>query len=197
MSCEQKVDENNIAYYAINGDARVVVSNVEVSNGMLHVVDHVIAPSTNSVAELVQRAGNMRIMGKLLTLTGYADSLSVKTEEEQDFETAHMLYAGSTRRYVGFDFPYMATRSVGYTAFIEPDEVFNTEWGVPTPNYDENTEQITNWDDEVFPAFLEGLKGALGVSEIRADYTNPSNPLNQFVAYHLRSCSKQQHFHQS
>ena len=185
LACEQKVDNNNIAYYEINGNAKVVISNIEVSYGMLHVVDHVIAPSTNSVAELIQSAGNMRIMGKLLTLTGYADSLSVKTEEEQDFETAHMLYAGSTRRYVGFDFPYMATRSVGYTAFIEPDEVFNTEWGVPTPNYDENTEQITNWDDEVFPAFLEGLKGALGVSEIRADYTNPSNPLNQFVAYHL------------
>lgn len=185
LSCEQKVDENNIAYYAINGDARVVVSNVEVSNGMLHVVDHVIAPSTNSVAELVQRAGNMRIMGKLLSLTGYADSLSLKSDEEEEFESAHMLYAGSTRRYVDTDIPYMATRSIGYTAFIETDDVFNADWNVPMPVFDENAEEITNWDAEVLPAVLNGLKSALGVNEIASDYTNPNNPLNQFVAYHL------------
>lgn len=184
LSCEQKVDDNNIAYYEINGNAKVVISNVEVSNGMLHVVDHVIAPSTNSVAELVQSAGNMRIMGKLLTLTGYADSLSVKTDEEVDFETEHLLYAGSTRRYVNHNFQYMATRSVGYTAFIEPDEVFNSEWGVPMPVYNENTCEIDNWDD-VFGELLNGLKGALGVDAIGSDYTNPANPLNQFVAYHL------------
>lgn len=184
LSCEQKVDDNNIAYYEINGNAKVVISNVEVSNGMLHVVDHVIAPSTNSVAELVQSAGNMRIMGKLLTLTGYADSLSVKTDEEVDFETEHLLYAGSTRRYVNHNFQYMATRSVGYTAFIEPDEVFNSEWGVPMPVYNENTGEIDNWDD-VFGELLNGLKGALGVDAIGSDYTNPANPLNQFVAYHL------------
>ena len=46
LACEQ----NNQNDYVINGNAVVTQSNVEVSNGMLHVVDHVIAPSTNSVA---------------------------------------------------------------------------------------------------------------------------------------------------
>ena len=104
LSCTQ--DSTDLSF-VINGDAKCVETNIEVSNGYLHIVDHVISPSTNSVAELVKNAANMRIMGKLLDLTGWADSLSVKTAEEEAYETAHLNDAGTTKRFVNTNFPYM------------------------------------------------------------------------------------------
>ena len=182
LACEQN-DQND---YVINGNAVVTQSNVEVSNGMLHVVDHVIAPSTNSVAELVQRADNMRILGHLLKITGWADALAVNTESEEEYELANMSYAGSTRRFVGFNFPYMEKRGVGYTVFAETDDVYKNQWGLPDPVYDEVNEELTNWD-AMKDAFKTQLAAALGVdaSTISDDYTSPTNPINQFVAYHI------------
>lgn len=182
LACEQN-EQND---YVINGNAVVTQSNVEVSNGMLHVVDHVIAPSTNSVAELVQRADNMRILGHLLKITGWADALAVNTESEEEYELANMSYAGSTRRFVGFNFPYMEKRVVGYTVFAETDDVYKNQWGLPDPVYDEVNEELTNWD-AMKDAFKTQLAAALDVdaSTISDDYTSPTNPINQFVAYHI------------
>lgn len=83
--------------YYVNNNALIIPnqSNIELSNGMLHVVDHVISPSVKTVAQLVKDADNMRIMGKLLEITGWADSLSLKTKEEEAYETSHVGYAGN------------------------------------------------------------------------------------------------------
>lgn len=185
LACEQNASND----YVINGNAVVTQSNIEVSNGMLHVVDHVIAPSTNSVAELVQAADNMHIMGQLLTITGWADSLAVNTTSEEEYENENMAYAGSTRRFASFDFPYMEKRVKGYTAFIETDAVFQADWGVPAPEYDEVNGVVTNWDgaNGVFEVLKSKLAAALGIdaNNFPTDYTSPTNPLNQFVAYHI------------
>lgn len=190
LSCEQ--DENSD--YIINGDSKVITSNVELSNGMLHIVDHVISPSTKSVAELIQHADNMHIMGKLLTVTSWADSLTVKTSEEEEYENDNVAYAGTTKLFTSHNFDYMEKRAVGYTAFVETDDVFNADWGIDAPVYDEASGEITNWStilsqleskcealmvDASEPELYAAMQAAHG------DYTNPNNAVNQFVAYHL------------
>lgn len=176
--------------YVINGDAKCVETNIEVSNGYLHVVDHVISPSTNSVAELVQSAPNTRIMGKLLALTSWADSLSVKTAEEEEYETAHANDAGTTKLFTGIgNFNYMDKRSIGYTAFVETDEAFANDWQVPAPVVDADG-NITNWD-EIQSVIVDRCKANFsltddtGKSADLTDFTNTANVVNRFVAYHL------------
>lgn len=181
LSCE--LDSTGV-YHVINGDARVIESNIEVSNGMLHKVDHVIAPSTDNVAELIQQAANMRIMGKLLELTGWADSLALQTKAEVDYENAHIANAGSTKRFASHNFAYQTKRSIGFTAFIETDSVFNIDWNVEKPQYDAATGQITNWD-AILGQIERKCETLMKNTEAKGDYKNPNNVVNQFVAYHL------------
>ncbi|EJW98718.1 fasciclin domain protein [gut metagenome] len=69
----------------INVDSRIKVPNVEVSNGMCHVVDKVIAPSIQNLATLIKAADNMRTMGTLLEVTGWADSFTVEDQGRNGF----------------------------------------------------------------------------------------------------------------
>ena len=173
--------------YYVNNNALIIPnqSNIELSNGMLHVVDHVISPSVKTVAQLVKDADNMRIMGKLLEITGWADSLSLKTKEEEAYETSHVGYAGNKKSFprVG-TFDYQITRKVAYTAFVETDQVLHDDWGVPMPQYDEATGEIANWD-EIMKVIEEKCTTHLGVRTAAGDYTNTANAVNQFVGYHL------------
>lgn len=170
----------------LNVDSRITTPNVEVSNGMCHVVDNVIAPSIQNLATLIKDAGNMRTMGTLLEVTGWADSLQLKTKEEMDFQTKYIEYAGTKHlnpsNNKGYD--YQATRKVAYTAFVETDEVLFNDWGIPMPEYDELSEKVTNWDP-IIQALEAKCTEVLGGNAAPGDYKNPKNAVNIFVAYHL------------
>lgn len=184
LSCTQ--DSTDMTY-VINGDSRCITTNIEVSNGYLHIVDHVISPSTNSVAELLQSADNMQIIGLLLNETAWADSLSLKTSEEEEYENAHLDNAGTT--WGAGKATYMATRSVSYTAFFEPDNVLESEWGIPAPVVSPDKE-ITN-KEEILAKVVEMCKKHFptvderGESAADTDYKNPANVVNRFISYHI------------
>lgn len=180
------ISELNDNFY-VNDNAKILTafSNVELSNGMLHVVDHVISPSVKTVAQLIKDSKNMRIMGKLLEVTGWADSLALNSEEEEEYETQNVGYAGSKKNFPGVDnFDYQITRKVAYTAFVETDEVLANDWGVPAPAYNEETGEIDNWAD-IMSVIEDKCASLLAVSTDKGDYTNVNNAVNQFVGYHL------------
>lgn len=183
LTSEQKSDGN----YYINSVAKVVKTNVEASNGMLHTVSKVIFPSTESIPEIIQAAPNMRIMGKLLEVTGWADSLATQTEAEDQYIRDNAARIGTKEHStaIGADFPYMDKRRVRYTAFVETDDVLHNEWGIPTPvmGGTDNAE-ITNWN-EILNAIQQKCASALNNSSNPTDYKNPDNALNQFMAYHF------------
>ena len=62
----QSVDNN----FVINGNAWVTQGNIDVSNGMLHVVSEVIAPSNDFLPDLISQAPNLSIMSRLINETG-------------------------------------------------------------------------------------------------------------------------------
>ena len=49
----------NDTYYLLDGTSRVVKFDIELSNGYLHIVDRVIAPSNEMVPDLIKTADNM------------------------------------------------------------------------------------------------------------------------------------------
>lgn len=174
--------------YYIDGSAKIIQSNIEVTNGMLHIVDHVIYPSTKTVADLIKDADNMHIMGKLLELTAWDDSLGLHTEEEEDYINDNIENAGTTKNMPGAsvttDFDFQDRRAIKFTAFVEPDEVFNADWGVPMPIVDDATGEITNWE-EIQTQIVNKCKALLQLENEDEDFTSMNNSLNQFVAYHL------------
>ena len=131
LTSEQKASGD----YYINADAKIIKSNAEASNGMLHTVDHVIFPSTQSVADIVASTPNTRIMGQLMALTGWKDKLDTKISTNAEDKYLKD-YAGriGTKEYFegeGGKYPFMSKRRVRYTSFDEPDQVMHYEWRNP------------------------------------------------------------------
>lgn len=175
LNCEFSSEENA---YIINGSAMVVNADNEVSNGMVHVVDHVIAPSQNTVADLIIEAGNLRVMGELMKATTWCDSLVLDRDSEYDdleLEETRTLQSVGT-------FNVVDSRYQGYTVFTETDEVF-TAWGIPAPVVDESTGNVTN--SAAILSALESKCAAYYGSEQLGNYEHPDNPVNKFVAYHI------------
>lgn len=172
--------------YYVNITAHVISPNHEASNGMVHIVDHVIYPSSQSVPEIIAKADNMHIMGQLFKETGWKDSLRVRTTDEDAYVRDNQSEIGIKKSFPGIpgDFAYMPKRRIRYTVFAEPDEVLHREWGIPMPQYDSQTETITNWD-EIREALLNKCEQVTGITAHHDDITHTDNALNRFLAYHI------------
>ncbi len=161
--------------------SKIVVADIEVENGIIHQVDKVIAPSNDVIGELLLQAPNMRIMAKLFQVTGWAGKLI--EESDRDYEQAtrpdELFVAAGDLNAV----PVIDRRQLGYTAFVETDSVLMAEWGLPEPEYDEVSEDITNWND-IYSVIAEKCAQAYPNSNDE-DLTAANNPVNRFVAYHV------------
>ena len=113
------------SYYLINGEARVVSEDNEVSNGMVHIVSTVIAPSSDLLPEMIAAADNLKIMSYLLTQTHVCDSLL----EERDAEYEETNHDETLNLASGETLSMPDHRYLGYTGFVEPDDVYEREWG--------------------------------------------------------------------
>lgn len=170
-----------VSYYLINGTSRVVKSDTKLSNGYVHSVASVIAPSNQSVSGLIEGTANMRIMGTLLQATGWADKLNESIDrdyEKVERETDPHSIAG-----VQGLVPTAGHRYLGFTGFVETDDVFQKEWGVPAPVYDEKTQTVTNAQAilDAIKSHCENVYGTLAQNDLKDE----DNAVNQFVAYHF------------
>lgn len=165
-------------YHKIDKASCVMVSDREASNGMLHIVSEVIAPTSDRVAEVIQNAENMKIMGRLLQETGIESLLT----DERD-----AVYEETTREEkinipgVG-DANIPLKRYIAFTGFVETDSIFHSK-GVPALNLDEDG-NITNWD-EVLAAVKQIPEIVTAYGAAGDDLTNPNNAIYKFVQYHF------------
>jgi len=65
-----------VSSYIINKDALVVQSNVRVGNGIIHVINHVLVPSTKTLASVIEGNPRYSIFTQALKETGFYDSLN-------------------------------------------------------------------------------------------------------------------------
>ena len=166
----------------VNTNSKIITPDNEVYNGVVHTIDHVIDMSSSTLPDLIKRTDNLRIFAKLLELTGWADSMLEYIDRY--YEENHPLM-GNVDKGGGYAEGEMAPtpehRFIGYTAFVEPDSVFEAQWGIPAPkivggnveNYDEIISEVIEKCKEAYPnATSEDLK-------------SQDNAVNQFVSYHL------------
>ena len=166
----------------INNKSTIVSSDNEVSNGYVHVLDRVIDMSSSSLPDLINQTPNLRIFSRMLEQTGWSDSI-VKYID-LDYEYDHPLYGsidpGNTSG--GEIGPSPEHRFFGYTAFVEPDSVFENEWGIPAPILDSEG-NVTNYA-EIDAKFIERCKEAYPEATSE-DLKSENNAVNQFISYHL------------
>lgn len=167
--------------YLINGKCKVAKTDVKLSNGYLHSVVNVVAPSNENVPDLIKLADNMHVMGALLHYTGWDEKLTAYIDSE--YENAEH---EQTRKLPNLaTFKVAQHRYLGYTALVETDEVF-ARYNVPEPqgyNFEAGG-TISNWD-AVLAAVKDIAEKAYGADTTGGDITNEDNPVNRFVAYHF------------
>ena len=183
LSCE----ENEDGTYIINGTSTLVKRDYdhEAINGFMHIISTAIAPSSKSVTELIADAENMHIMSQLIDITGMAERISA--DRDLDYENdpnrpearywTSVAYRSGNNNWV-----IPSKRYLGFTAFIETDDVFNKEWGIDYPELDANG-NVTNW--ATIQAQLYAKAKEAYPEATSEDFTCMDNALNRFVAYHF------------
>ena len=161
-------DSTLITDIYVNIYSKVIEKDIEVENGYIHTINHVISPSNASVGDLVSNTENLSFFGSLLVLTGWdQETTDYRDYDYDDLDEAGEYYTGSSGSWGGY---YPEHRYYKYTFFVEPDSVFENA-GITTvdelmaylqenADYDDDT----SWDD---------------------DYESEDNALNQFIAYHI------------
>ena len=170
--------------FIIEGMARVVDPDIKLKNGYIHGVDHVIAPSRSTVADLIGAADNLKIFSLILGRTGWTDSLSVPYEDP-NFSTDG--YPESAVYQSGQDASALVEeRYNAFTVFVEPDSLLTlpeSEGGWAIDLQLNEAGDVAN-PDEVLAQMEQRAAQTYGSTNL-GQYTDPQNPLNRFVAYHL------------
>ncbi|MBR2153531.1 MAG: fasciclin domain-containing protein [Bacteroidaceae bacterium] len=160
----------------VNTNSKIIEGDIEVENGYIHVVDHVLSPSTATIADLVISTPNMRFFGDLLKKTGWNSKLT--TYKDEAWEETYDDVRGTTYNGMngGWEGLFPEHRYTSFTIFVEPDSVYQNygitdleslkQWVMDNNNFDDDTNcgHQTSWGD---------------------DYSDDYNWLNQFVAYHI------------
>lgn len=178
LTCMQVISDNGDSYYVIGGYARVVGTDNEVSNGMVHELGSVVAPSSDNLYQRIAAAGNMKVMARLMELTTWADSMDVPLYDEEYEDENH----NGTYLFTGVGtFTIAESLRRGFTALVEPDEVL-ANWLGMSISYDEEG-NVTNWDN-VLAQLKTKCEAVYGTADAD-DLSSPDNAVNRFVAYHI------------
>lgn len=170
ISYGNDVDGTSVIF--VNVDSRIIVKDIEVTNGYIHAIDKVLSPSTATVGDLVMNTPNTSFFGRLLDITGWDDQLmDYRDEEYEDFEKAgeDVTEVINGNNWAG---RYPEHRYFGYTVFVETDSVFEEVLGKDNLT----VEALKNW--------LQ-TNGYYPDANYDDDYTSEDNVINQFVSYHL------------
>lgn len=173
-------DWGNGVIARINNKSRVVKGNIAVENGYVHIVDRVIPPGPTSVAGIINAADNMKIFSTLLEVTSWGDSI-VKYEDV--FYRDSLYYIITKNKDDWYTEDFARNLFYGYTAFVETDDVFQREWGVPAFERDPQTKGVTNMDEIV--EYINGKCKEAYPDAKDEDPHSMDNAMNQFVSYHL------------
>ena len=162
LSLSYDVDEDGLSMMVLNGNSEIIAKDEEVENGVVHTINAVLNPSTNTLPTQIEEHEYFHIMSEAIEQTGYADKLQgYKDESYMDGDLMAPSIYGTTQ------VPYPANRYYGFSAFLEPDQVF-FENGIY--NFNDLIAKCAEWYPE---------------ADASAPLTSSENPVNQFVGYHL------------
>ena len=117
---------NNQIIYFINKNARMIVRDDSVENGVVHTLDQVVTPSNDMLPDLLAKDERITLWYSALVATGLDDSLRLFLDERytigEDSVIDGVPYHTAVEYETAF---YPGTRKYAYTAFVEPDSIFN------------------------------------------------------------------------
>lgn len=143
-----------------------------VENGIVHPINKVLENSNSSVADILQENTKISLFNEALKLTKVQDELILMKDESYD-NTSYKRY------YYTSDFwkevaTVPDTKKYGFTIFVEPDSILSEKYNIRT--IDDLKVRAKLIYDETYPE---------DAGKYDDDWTNPKNPLNRWVRYHI------------
>ena len=187
MTTDSDVYNNNALLVYVNENSRIIEKDDSVTNGVVHVIDHVITASSDFLPAIIQQNPELSLFSQALKLTGMADSLTKFLDTRYTVAPDSAWFGGQTK---GFKVPYGTSnddpsgskqcptwypseRSFKFTAFVETDSIYRLH-GINDIN--DLIAYAKAVYDESYPQDAGRFDG---------DYKDRRNPLNRFVSYHL------------
>ena len=182
LSLDSDVTNNNAILYYVNKVSRMVEYDDSVTNGVVHIVNRMIQPTSDMIPDLIATDSTLTLFSQALKLTGMGDSLMRYIDETYqwgaDKKSLDSLYNGVKVRCTSGSQLYTPSfwpekRYFKYTVFAEPDSVYHRY-------------NIRTIDD--LAAYAKTIYDATYPEDAGKYDDNPKdrrNPLNRFVSYHL------------
>lgn len=169
IASSSHASSGGFAYY-VNNTSEITTKDIDVSNGVIHVIDKVIDPSILNIAQAVQANKRFSIFSQALVETGLVDSLYLvedRTYNPKDYSYIDVTWVQGS----GSVDELPVSKKYGYTVLMESDMTYAAH-------------QINNLND------LKAYAAANVYNEDPTDATvqNPKdrrNSLNKFISYHL------------
>lgn len=156
----------------VNKTSLILTKDINVHNGVIHKIDHVLDPIRSGVAEVIASDTTFSLFYEALEATGLVDSL-LKTQDDKYVMTSSyakeledaLITSIASDRYA----PY--SRKFGYTVMIESNTTLKKH-GIN--NIDDLKTYAATIYNEIYPEDAN-------ITDIK----NRRNSLNRFIAYHL------------
>ena len=173
FTCDSTATDGNLVYYV--NSSRLIVRDDSVENGVVHTLDRVIQPSSLYIVEKMKEDPNISRFVEALELTGWAEKLYEYEDPDYSIADLDSVKLGVPFHRTGFEGKifYPEKRYKGFTALVETDDV------LAAANIND-MDDLKAYAKEVYDRTFPGDAG-----KYDEDWTNPKNPLNRFVAYHL------------
>ena len=170
----------------LGNKATILTSDIQATNGLVHVIDNVIPRFTRFIGDVLERSDDYKIFFEALDKTGLADSLLTFTKGTFEYrQMPRENFSGLLSPANGPGTTGRADCKVGYTVFAESDAVMRAN-GINDINdliafANKTYGNAPDWYDYLSE---NGISVSTGT-----DYTNRFNALNMFVAYHILGAS--------
>lgn len=148
----------------VNKTSPILVSDIDLHNGMVHQIGEVLKPSDKTIVEELSDDDKFSLFFTALLATELDKELMLVEDKSYNPDDYNLDITAANRRMPKF-------RKYGYTALVESDSTYAT-YGVNT--LDDLKDYAAEVYDEVYPEDA-------GITDI----TDRRNSLNRFVAYHL------------
>jgi uncharacterized surface protein with fasciclin (FAS1) repeats len=145
----------------LNDSSQIISRDNIVYNGVVQGINRVLQPSNTELPKFIKANDNLSIFSEALELTGLADSLLLT----KDF--SYKPTKVFKDEYNQYDIVTPDEKKYGYTAFIEPNSVYQQH-------------RINDINDLILKA--REIYGDKGHED---NYKHRENSLNIFIAYHL------------
>lgn len=145
----------------LNKNVPIIEKDIEVHNGVVHVVGNVIVPSKDFIADVIEQEGRFTIFAQALRATGLNRAMEpIRDESYVSPYPSGVVVRGEN------SFRVPTVKRYGYTLFAEPDNIMGL-YGIHT------LDELVAYAEQYY-----------GIDD-RGDYTSEANALHKFVAYHI------------